>query len=69
MADPLVHLAKVIQLRGQIGEFRGGRRQCNGPPIDFIQSQFNFNIIACSVHMNLYASYQHQRSQCKEYAI
>jgi hypothetical protein len=56
MADPLVHLAKVIQLRGKIGEFRGGRRQCNGPPIDFIQSQFNFNIIACSVHMNLYAS-------------
>jgi len=56
MANPLVHLAKVVQLCGQIGEFRGGRQQCNKPSVDFIQSQFNFNIIACSVHMNLYAS-------------
>jgi hypothetical protein len=45
-----VHPAKVDQLRGQTGEFRRGSGQFNGPSIDFIQSQFDVEIFACSVH-------------------
>src|SRR5262249_49967751 len=49
-SNPLIHLAKVVQLCSQTGKLNRGCGQFNGPLIDFIQSQFNVEILVWMIH-------------------